>query len=197
MVFPIYHVQGMYLLVEDVWCRIRQLNNHIKTYILLSVKYFKIFLFIDKKSFFYNKNMQWLSWLLWLQKRNREFNGWFSESSIEYYIDGSQNEIEEIRKSLSDKNHDELELEVGDLLWDTLSLINKLDHEWLIDMDRVCTRAVAKFAERMPYNVEWYFEWDTQRRHDIWESVKNSKSSRSRWTKLSRAKVWEESDKTL
>lgn len=151
-----------------------------------------------KNPFLYNKNMQWLSWLLWLQKRNREFNGWFSESSIEYYIDGSQNEIEEIRKSLSDKNHDELELEVGDLLWDTLSLINKLDHEWLIDMDRVCTRAVAKFAERMPYNVEWYFEWDTQRRHDIWESVKKLQKARGLDERNCLVqKVWEESDKTL
>jgi len=44
--------------------------------------------------------MQWLSWLLWLQKRNREFNGWFWESSNEYYIDGAENEIAEIRESL-------------------------------------------------------------------------------------------------
>lgn len=30
---------GMYLLVEDVWCHLEQLNNHIKTYIYQSVKY--------------------------------------------------------------------------------------------------------------------------------------------------------------
>lgn len=123
--------------------------------------------------------MQWLSWLLWLQKRNREFNGWFWESSNEYYIDGAENEIAEIRESLAAKNHDELELEVGDLLWDALSLINKLDHEGLIDMNRVCTRAVAKFAERMPYNVEWYFEWDPVKREELWNTVK--KLQKTRW----------------
>lgn len=122
--------------------------------------------------------MHWLSWLLWLQKRNREFNGWFTESPIEYYIDGSENEIAEIRKSLVDQNHDELELEVGDLLWDALSLINKLDQEWLIDMNRVCTRAVAKFAERMPYNVEWYFEWNPETREEIWNTVKKLQKGR-------------------
>lgn len=123
--------------------------------------------------------MQWLTWLLWLQERNRQFNGWFSESPIDYYIDGALNEIEEIRETLQEKNHDELELEVGDLLWDVLSLINRLDHEKLIDMNRVCPRAVAKFAERMPYNVEWYFEGDMQNRHDTWESAK--KLQKSRW----------------
>jgi NTP pyrophosphatase (non-canonical NTP hydrolase) len=122
--------------------------------------------------------MQWLSWLLWLQARNRDYNGWFQESSNEYYIDGAENEIAEIRKSLAEQNHDELELEVGDLLWDTLSLINKLDHAWLIDMNRVCTRAVAKFAERMPYNVEGYREEDSGRREEIWEEVKKLQKSR-------------------
>jgi NTP pyrophosphatase (non-canonical NTP hydrolase) len=141
--------------------------------------------------------MDWLSWLLWLQKRNREYNGWFAESPIDYYIDGSENEIAEIRKSLAEQNHDELELEVGDLLWDTLSLINRLDHEKLIDMNRVCTRAVAKFAERMPYNVEGYFEWDMQRRHDIWESVK--KLQKARWLDEGHClvqKVWSSVEKS-
>ncbi|MBP7773814.1 hypothetical protein KA071_01865 [Candidatus Gracilibacteria bacterium] len=122
--------------------------------------------------------MHGLSGLLWLQKRNREFNGWLAESPIEYYIDGSQNEIEEIRKSLAEKNHDELELEVGDLLWDALSLINKLDHAGLIDMNRVCTRAVAKFAERMPYNVEGYFEGNSETREEIWNTVKKLQKGR-------------------
>ncbi|MCB9806347.1 hypothetical protein H6768_00275 [Candidatus Peribacteria bacterium] len=44
-------------------------------------------------------------------------------------MEGAENEIAEIKKSLHEKNNDELELEVGDLLWDVLSLINKLDHE--------------------------------------------------------------------
>ena len=136
--------------------------------------------------------MHWLSWLLWLQKRNRLFNGWFRESPIEYYIDGARDEIEEIRGSLAERNHDELELEVGDLLWDTLSLINRLDHEWLLDMNRVCTRAVAKFAERMPYNVLGYREEDSGKREEIWESVK--KLQKSRWLDESHPlvqKVWQ------
>lgn len=140
--------------------------------------------------------MQWLTWLLWLQERNRQFNGWFPESDISYYIDGSQNEIEEIRKSLLEKNHDELELEVGDLLWDVLSLINKLDHEKLIDRDRVCMRAVGKFAERMPYVVDGYFEGDMQRRHETWETVK--KLQKTRGIDLNHPlvqKVWQALDK--
>ncbi len=122
--------------------------------------------------------MYWLSGLLWLQDRNREFNGWFADSPTEYYIDGAENEITEIRESLAKKDHDELELEVGDLLWDTLSLINKLDHAWLIDRDRVCSRAVAKFSERMPYNVLGYFEWDHEIRENIWNTVKKLQKTR-------------------
>lgn len=79
---------------------------------------------------------------------------------------------------MAEKNHDELELEVGDLLWDVLSLINKLDHEKLIDRDRVCMRAVAKFAERMPYNVEGYFQGDSGIRHETWETVKKLQKTR-------------------
>jgi len=138
------------------------------------------------------KIMQWLTWLLWLQKRNREFNGWFAESPIEYYLDGAVSEINEIKKSIQDKNHDELELEVGDLLWDVLSLINKLDHEKLIDIDRVCPRAVGKFAERMPYNVEGYFEWDPVKREELWNAVK--KLQKARWIDERHClvqKVWE------
>lgn len=116
--------------------------------------------------------MHWLSWLLWLQKRNREYNGWFTESPREYYIEGAENEIAEIKKSLGDQNNDELELEVGDLLWDVLSLINKLDHEWRINIDQVCMRAVGKFAERMPYNVLGYREVDSGKREEIWQSIK-------------------------
>ena len=122
--------------------------------------------------------MQWLSWLLWLQERNREFNGWFAESNVDYYIDGAMSEINEIKKSIHEKNHDELELEVGDLLWDVLSLINRLDHEKLIDIDRVCPRAVGKFAERMPYNVEGYFEWDPVKREELWNAVKKLQKAR-------------------
>lgn len=79
---------------------------------------------------------------------------------------------------MAEKNHDELELEVGDLLWDVLSLINKLDHEKLIDRDRVCLRAVGKFAERMPYLVEGYFEKDYDKQQEIWESVKKLQKTR-------------------
>lgn len=122
--------------------------------------------------------MQWLTWLLWLQNRNREYNGWFRESDIDYYIDGAMSEIREIKKSIREANNDELELEVWDLLWDVLSLINRLDHEWKIDINRVCPRAVAKFAERMPYNVLGYFEWDMARRHKTWETAKKLQKSR-------------------
>jgi NTP pyrophosphatase (non-canonical NTP hydrolase) len=131
-----------------------------------------------KNPFLYNKNMQWLTWLLWLQNRNREYNGWFSESDILYYLDGAESEIHEIKKSIQEKNNDELELEVGDLLWDVLSLINKLDHEWRIDITRVCPRAVAKFAERMPYIVDGHFESDMGRRHETWETVKKIQKTR-------------------
>lgn len=122
--------------------------------------------------------MYWLSWLLWLQKRNRSFNGWFTESPREYYIEGAENEIAEIKKSLNEKNNDELELEVGDLLWDVLSLINKLDYEKRINIDRVCPRAVAKFAERMPYIVNGELETDMDRRDDTWETAKKLQKSR-------------------
>lgn len=140
--------------------------------------------------------MHWLPWLLWLQARNCQFNGWFTESPIEYYIDGAENEIGEIRESLLAKNHDELELEVWDLLWDVFSLINRLDHERLIDRDRVCERAVAKFAERMPYNVEGYFEWDPLKREELWNAVKKLQKVRGVDENNPLVqKVWEEVEK--
>jgi len=40
MVFSAYHVLGTYLLVEDVWRHLGQLNRDIKTYIYIYVKYF-------------------------------------------------------------------------------------------------------------------------------------------------------------
>jgi NTP pyrophosphatase (non-canonical NTP hydrolase) len=51
------------------------------------------------------------------------------QRDVTYYLDGAQDEIAEIRQSLATKNHNELELEIGDLLWDVLTLIHKFDHE--------------------------------------------------------------------
>lgn len=65
MDFPAYHVQGMYLLVEDVWRHLEQLNNHIKTYILLPVKYFNNNL--TKYLKIYHKYMQ----TVFLEKKNK------------------------------------------------------------------------------------------------------------------------------
>ncbi|MFA6080130.1 MAG: MazG nucleotide pyrophosphohydrolase domain-containing protein [Candidatus Gracilibacteria bacterium] len=116
--------------------------------------------------------MQGLTGLLWLQERNRQFNGGFLQRDVTYYLDGAQDEIAEIRQSLATKNHNELELEIGDLLWDVLTLIHKFDHEGLIDRNRVCPRAVAKFAERMPYNVLGYFEGEQATRDRDWDLAK-------------------------
>jgi predicted MPP superfamily phosphohydrolase len=65
MDFPAYHVQGMYLLVEDVWRHLEQLNNNIKTYILLHVKYFNNNL--TKYLKIYHKYMQ----NTFLEKKNK------------------------------------------------------------------------------------------------------------------------------
>jgi hypothetical protein len=45
-------------------------------------------------------------------------------------------------------------------------------------MHRVCPRAVAKFAERMPYNVEGYLQESAEGRQDIWENVKKLQKTR-------------------
>lgn len=42
----------------------------------------------------------------------------------------------------------------------------------------MCPRAVAKFAERMPYIVNSELESDMDRRHETWEAAKKLQKSR-------------------
>lgn len=122
--------------------------------------------------------MKGIQWLLWLQARNQKFNGWLADSPYDYYIDGILAELDEVRTSLEKQDYDELELELGDVLWNVLSLIHKFDHAAMVNRDNICLRAVAKFAERMPYNVLWYFEGDADKREQIWNTVKEEQKIR-------------------
>ena len=72
------------------------------------------------------------------------------------WSNGSSTYLQEIRKEVVEVE-DELELdrqcyledELGDILWDYLNILQCLEAEWGIAIDRVFSRAVTKYDERI------------------------------------------------
>lgn len=113
-----------------------------------------------------------------LQKRNEQYNGWFRDSSEFYYLLRMQEELEEVKQELLEQNLEDLEEEMGDLLWVVLNLIAKLEHKGYISSDRMIDRAIEKFSERLPYIVEGRLLEDKEERSRIWAEAKKAQKAR-------------------
>lgn len=116
--------------------------------------------------------MKNISRIFALQKQNAKFNGWFEECSEFYYLHHLQEELDEVKHELLERNLSDLEEEMGDVIWTLVNLVAKLEHDGLINSERMIDRSCAKFSERLPYVVEWRYMADKAERSRIWAEVK-------------------------
>lgn len=75
--------------------------------------------------------------ILALQKRNAEFNGWFTNCNDFYYHFCLLDELAEVKHELLNHDFKKLEDEMGDVLWTCLNLIAKLESRGYIDSERM------------------------------------------------------------
>ncbi|WP_206017524.1 MazG nucleotide pyrophosphohydrolase domain-containing protein [Pseudoalteromonas sp. 31A1] len=81
-------------------------------------------------------------------KVNKDLKGTWSEGSITY-LNGIYDELEEVTEELNSGRQCYLEDELGDVLWDYLCMIQHLELEEKVLVNKVFDRVVKKYSERV------------------------------------------------
>lgn len=104
------------------------------------------------------------------KSRIKEFeetgNQWYKWHST--YIEWIQDEFDEVKLELKEKNSIYLEDELWDLFWDYICLLYSLENEWKIETKKVFERSYNKFSERI-----WAVRKSIPNQDNIWLKIKN------------------------
>lgn len=73
----------------------------------------------------------------------------------ETYLDGLQDEIDEVRTEHKDNNSVYLEDELWDILWNYLNLLYCFEQDSFIDTDKVYERCIKKYSQRLEWAKKW------------------------------------------
>lgn len=97
--------------------------------------------------------------LIDLVKRKQNLENQGDDWQAETYLQGIQSEIEEVEEELHGEQVVYLEDELGDVLWDYISLLVKLDSDNRITLEQVLTQVEEKYQERVS-GLENQIPWD-------------------------------------
>ena len=97
--------------------------------------------------------------LIDLAKRKQNLENQGDDWQAETYLQGIQSEIEEVEEELHGEQVVYLEDELGDVLWDYISLLVKLDSDNRITLEQVLTQVEEKYQERVS-GLENQIPWD-------------------------------------
>ncbi len=86
------------------------------------------------------------------------------------FIDGINNEIEEVKVEFEQDKRVLLEDELGDVFWNYICLLESLEFEWKISREKVFERCWVKFSERLN-REDWSDNGD-------WQVVKKKQKER-------------------
>jgi len=104
-------------------------------------------------------------------RKVRKLSPWVSKVTSEEYSKEIVDEANEVIEAIKNKDNKNLQEELGDLLWDLLTLINIAEEEGKIDSKEVIKEVIEKIKRRKPY----VFEGKTVSREEarkIWNDVK-------------------------
>lgn len=91
--------------------------------------------------------------LLELIQKNASSCPWCIEKSSDYYFDRLKGEVGELQEAFKKNDLDNIEEELGDVLWDTLTLALICERENKINSSKVISRVLEKFARRKPWLI--------------------------------------------
>lgn len=86
-------------------------------------------------------------------KRNRKYCPWSKKHTSEEYIQEVFNELTEVKEALKKKDNKNLQEEIGDVLFDLLTLAIIAEEEGKINTKEMLKKALAKLKERKPHVV--------------------------------------------
>ena len=112
------------------------------------------------------------SFLLDFTKLNVENCPWCNTKKSDYYFERLKEEVDELSDALEKKDFDNTEEEIGDVLWDTLTLIYILEKEGKVDSKRVIDRLIEKFDRRKPWLLKGE-KVTSQEASRIWNEAKS------------------------
>jgi len=87
-------------------------------------------------------------------KKNRKYCPWVSKVSSEEYSKEILEEAKEVVDAIKNKDYDNLEEEIGDLLWDVITIAIIAEEEGKIKSKEIIKRVIQKMKERKPHIFE-------------------------------------------
>ncbi|MGV8085790.1 MAG: MazG nucleotide pyrophosphohydrolase domain-containing protein [Candidatus Bilamarchaeum sp.] len=117
-----------------------------------------------------------ISKLIELSEKNVELCPWCKEKSSGFYFTQLKSEIEELENAFKNNDLDNIEEEIGDVLWDTITLVLICEREKKVDSTKIITRVLEKFERRKP----WLLTGQKVTREEsgrIWDEAKKLEKS--------------------
>ncbi|MBL7169643.1 MAG: nucleotide pyrophosphohydrolase [Candidatus Aenigmarchaeota archaeon] len=76
---------------------------------------------------------------------------WVREQTVKKHFEELKSEIKELENAINNKNTDNLEEELGDVLWDILTLIKISEKEYGFRIEDISEKMCQKIIRRKPY----------------------------------------------
>ncbi len=123
--------------------------------------------------------------LIELARLNRIHDPFYAEKDSKELFEWLSGEIDEGKEELGKGDFAELENEMGDIFWNILALMDKLEDEGKINKEQVFTKIVDKISRRKTFLLEKRTVTEDEAKA-IWNQAKRNEGyeeSRLRWDK--------------
>ena len=87
-------------------------------------------------------------------KNNRKYSPYVKSMNSEKYFEEFESEFNEVKEALKNKDYENLQEELGDVLWDIFVFSLILEEEGKIDMKQIMKGMLQKMKERKPHIFE-------------------------------------------
>ncbi|MBI5223705.1 hypothetical protein HY990_04755 [Candidatus Micrarchaeota archaeon] len=91
--------------------------------------------------------------LIDLSRKNTEICEWCKDQSSRDYLARLKDEVAELELAFKNNDLKNIEEELGDVLWDTITLAYICEREGKLKSDAVISGVLAKFARRKPWLI--------------------------------------------
>ena len=117
--------------------------------------------------------------LLKAQRNNNKYSDWFKTQQIIEHYKELIDEVEEVVLAVKNDDMDNLEEELGDVLWDAMGLIAIAEREHGLKFENIVDRVIEKFKERKPHLFEERPVTREEER-DVWNKAKAIQKERAK-----------------
>ncbi|KLO21489.1 nucleotide pyrophosphohydrolase [Marinitoga sp. 1197] len=109
-------------------------------------------------------------------QRNIEKCPWVKSINLNTMINEASSEIKEIEEALLSEDIDNLEEELGDLIYDAFLILKIAERDYNISSDKVIKRVVNKISNRKPW-LFWKESISREEAAKIWLERKNAEKT--------------------